>query len=65
MWRLNGRKLASGLSLPQRLQDHADVLALIRNNGLGEHFADRLHPYVRAKFGELWRLSQLPDPQAE
>ncbi len=58
-------KLASGLSLPQRLQDHADVLALIRVNALGEHFADRLHPYVRGRFVELWRLAQLPDPQDE
>lgn len=58
-------KLASGLSLPQRLQDHADVLALIRVNALGEHFADRLHSYVRGRFVELWRLAQLNDPQAE
>lgn len=58
-------KLASGLSLPQRLQDHADVLALIRANALDEHFAGRLHPYVRDRFVELWRLTQLPDPQAE
>lgn len=58
-------KLASGLSLPQRLQDHADVLALIRANRLGEHFGEQLHPYVQAKYGELWRLAQLPDPQAE
>jgi hypothetical protein len=58
-------KLASGLSLPQRLQDHADVLALIKVNALGEHFGDQLHPYVQAKYVDLWRLAQLPDPQAE
>jgi hypothetical protein len=58
-------KLASALSAPQRLQDLADVGSLIRINGLGEHFADQLHPYVRAKYVELWRLAQLPDPQQE
>lgn len=58
-------KIASGLSAPQRLQDHADVIALIRHNRLGEHFAVHLHSYVQARYLELWRLAQLPDPQQE
>ncbi len=58
-------KLASGLSLPHRLQDHADVSVLIRVNKLGEHFADQLHSYVRDKYLEMWRHAQTPDPLAE
>jgi len=54
-------KLASGLSSPARLQDHADVLALIRVNRLGEQFAEGLHPYVRARYRELWAHAQEPD----
>jgi hypothetical protein len=58
-------KLASGLSAPQRLQDLADVGALIRHNHLGEDFANTLHPYVQGKYHELWQLAQLPDPLQE
>lgn len=54
-------KLASGLSAPGRLQDHADVVALIRANRLGEHFGDGLHPYVQARYHELWGHAQQPD----
>jgi hypothetical protein len=53
-------KLASGLSAPDRLQDFADVISLIRANGLGEHFADTLHPYVQPKYRELWGYAQRP-----
>ncbi|MGH9460461.1 MAG: hypothetical protein ACRD1X_04555 [Vicinamibacteria bacterium] len=52
-------KLASGMSAPDRLVDLADVLALIRANGLSEVFADTLHPYVRDKYLELWRAAQI------
>lgn len=58
-------KLASGITLPQRLQDLADVGVLIRVNALEERFADRLHPFVRSKFAELWKHAQQNDPQAE
>jgi hypothetical protein len=51
-------KLASGLSAPDRLVDLADVIALIRANGLGEDFASTLDPSVREKYGELWRAAQ-------
>jgi hypothetical protein len=53
-------KLASGLSAPDRLKDFADVIALIRANELGEHFADALHPYVQPKYRELWGFAQNP-----
>lgn len=51
-------KLASGISAADRLQDLADVLALIRANGLAQDFAAQLDASVRDKFGELWRAAQ-------
>ena len=51
-------KLASGISAADRLQDLADVVALIRANRLEEDFATRLDPYVRAKYIELWGAAQ-------
>ncbi|MGH7150144.1 MAG: hypothetical protein ACREIU_05585 [Planctomycetota bacterium] len=53
-------KLASGMTAPQRLQDLADVIALIRAKKLPESYADELHPYVRSKYHELWRSAQAP-----
>lgn len=53
-------KLASGLSAPDRLQDFADVISLIRANALGERFGDALHPYVQPKYRELWGYAQRP-----
>jgi hypothetical protein len=58
-------KLASGLTSPARIKDLADVLELIRGSSLGEHFADALDPFVRAKFMELWRLAQERDGLGE
>jgi len=58
-------KLASGLSAPDRLQDFADVIQLIRKNALVEHFADQLHPYVQPKFRELWGYAQRPSDLPE
>jgi len=52
-------KLASGMSAPDRLVDLADVLALIRANGLAEAFATSLDPSVREKYLELWRAAQV------
>lgn len=46
-------KLASGMSAPDRLKDLADVQELIKIRKLGADFADRLDPYVRAKYLEL------------
>ena len=46
-------KLASGISAPDRLKDLADVQELIKIRKLGADFAERLNPYVRAKYLEL------------
>jgi hypothetical protein len=56
-------KLASGLSAPHRLQDLADVLALIRTLSLEEPVAERLAPSVRDKYRELWRAARTADPK--
>jgi len=56
-------KLASGMTAPHRLRDLADVIELIRINGLGEEFAGSLHPYVREKFQELWQAAQVSDTE--
>ena len=50
-------KLASGMTSPGRLRDLSDVLELIRVLGLDEGFAERLSPYVRGKYVELWRAA--------
>jgi hypothetical protein len=47
-------KLASGITAPHRLRDLADVLELIRIRKLKADFGERLDPYVRAKYLELW-----------
>ena len=46
-------KLASGLTAKGRLQDLADVQRLIQEHNLRPDYADRLNPYVQAKFREL------------
>ena len=46
-------KLASGISAPHRLKDLADVQELIKVKQLDANFAERLDPYVRAKYLEL------------
>lgn len=58
-------KLTSGITLPQRLQDLADVVALIRVHRLQMEFGDGLHPFVREKWAELWASAQAVDPLAE
>lgn len=54
-------KLASGMTAAHRLQDLADVLQLTRKNQLPREFAERLDPYVREKFLELWPAAQVDD----
>ena len=56
--RLIELKLASGMSAPHRLQDLADVLALIRVNTLARDLAAALDPWVRDKYEELWQAAQ-------
>jgi len=51
-------KIASGV-WGHRTQDLADVQRLIRTNGLGEPFAERLPPPLRQKFLDLLRESRL------
>jgi hypothetical protein len=47
-------KLASGMTAPDRLKDLADVQELIKVRALPAEFAERLDPYVSAKFLELY-----------
>jgi hypothetical protein len=61
--RLIELKLASGMTAPHRLRDLADVLELIRLQGLPEDYGQRLDAYVRGKFAELWQAAQSTDPE--
>jgi hypothetical protein len=60
-------KLASGMTAPHRLRDLADVQELIKHLGLGSELAERIDPYVRAKYLELWdavtRAGEPEDPE--
>ena len=60
-----GVKLASGMTVPARLKDLADVLATIRALELRATLADELHPFVRGKYLELWCVAQSPDALPE
>jgi hypothetical protein len=51
-------KLASGMSAPHRLKDLADAQELIRVLKLPREFKERLNPYVRDRFDELWLAIQ-------
>lgn len=53
-------KVASGMYTADRLQDHADVIQLIRANHLAEDFAEQLHPDVRDRYRQLWQIAQNP-----
>jgi hypothetical protein len=54
-------KLASGMTAPHRLKDLADVQELIKIRQLRPEFAERLDPYVRGKFLELYEtIKQMP-----
>ena len=57
-------KLASGMTGGvHRLKDLADVVELIRTLNLSDQVAERLNPFVREKYLELWRgLQQGTDP---
>jgi hypothetical protein len=54
-------KLASGMSAAHRGQDLVDVMELIRARSLPIDHVERLDPWVREKFRELWRLAQVRD----
>lgn len=52
-------KLACGMSAPDRVQDFADVIALIRANQLPSSFGDSLNPYVHVTWHHYWDISQV------
>src|SRR4026207_903621 len=54
-------KLASGMVAAHRAKDLVDVQELIRSAALPREVASTLHPWVQAKFLELWDLAQVPD----
>jgi hypothetical protein len=56
-------KLASGISAPHRLRDHAEVQDTIRTLNLPEDFAGHLDSSVRSTYLDLWRRAQTPDPR--
>ena len=56
-------KIASGASAPHRLRDLADVIELVRTQGLAREFAATLDASVRAKYLELWQAAQTRDPE--
>ena len=54
-------KLASGMTAAHRPRDLDDVIQLIRKNDLDREYGQQLHPYVRAKYLELWDAAQIRD----
>ncbi len=56
-------KIASGMTAPHRLRDLADVIELIRVNTLPSDYRERLDPYVRDRFGELWQAAQVTESE--
>jgi predicted nucleotidyltransferase len=59
-------KLASGMTAPHRLKDLADVQELLKIRHLQPEFAERLDPYVRVKFMELYEtIKQMPDDELD
>jgi hypothetical protein len=51
-------KLASGMTNAGRLKDLSDVVELIKILNLPQHYAEKLHPYVREKYDELWQSAR-------
>lgn len=58
-------KLASGMTAAHRGQDLIDVQRLIETLRLEADFADRLDPYVRDKYREMWAVTKGPRPEWE
>ncbi|MBI3864995.1 MAG: hypothetical protein HY290_24235, partial [Planctomycetia bacterium] len=54
-------KLASGMSNTERLKDLADIQELIKTVNLPADLAQKLNPYVRDKYLELWRGTRPPE----
>lgn len=51
-------KIASGLSSHERLKDLSDVQELIKRLSLPASLQEKLNPFVRDKFNELWSTAQ-------
>jgi len=56
-------KIASGMTAKHRLKDLADVMEIIRVKDLALDYAERLDPYVRGKYQELWEPAQVRDEE--
>jgi len=63
--RLIELKIASGMTVPKRPRDFDDAMRLIEANKLTRDYGSKLHPFVRAKYDELWLIAQTPDPNPE
>lgn len=63
--RLLDLKLASGMTVPKRPRDFDDAMRLIEANKLTRDYGSKLHPFVRAKYDELWLIAQMPDRKLE
>ncbi len=59
--RLIELKLASGMTAPHRLKDLADVLEIVRILKLPAGLSEKIDPYVREKYLELWGAAQTED----
>ena len=55
-------KLASGMVAAHRGKDLVDVQELVRSASVPLEFVNELHPWVRAKFEEIWALAQIEGP---
>jgi len=51
-------KLASGMTGVGRLKDLGDAQEMIKLLDLPQDYAERLNPYVRDRYDELWRSAQ-------
>lgn len=54
-------KIASGMTAQQRPRDLDDAIRLIRKSELPRTYVDRLNPFVRSKFDELWQAAQIDE----
>lgn len=54
-------KIASGMTAAHRPRDLDDVIQLIRINALSPDYAERLNPFVREKYHELWQAAQISE----
>ena len=54
-------KLASGMTASHRLKDIADIQELIKANHLPKDFVHKLHPWVQAKFLEIYPETSDPE----